>query len=346
MYRVPLFSAVFPSRRTTKAGAKASMFQIRNWMTNGLAAAAFAFAALGHTPTAHAAATERVVYSFCSQPSCTDGAFPQAALTSIDGTLYGTASFGGTGPCTSANGGGCGTVFSLDPATGTETVLHSFQGSSRRDGFRPAAGLLRVGGLLYGTTVSGGTSGYGTVFSVNPATAKERVLYSFQGNPTDGALPYAALTSVNGSLYGTTQQGGTSVNCYSGCGTVFLLNPATGTETVLHSFRNDSTDGLYPNSRLISVNSTLYGTTYGTMDGFAGGLGTVFSFNPATGIENVLHFFSNSDGNDPAGDLISVNGTLYGTTESGGGTKRNGTVFSVSPTSGGRRSFILSRRMA
>jgi uncharacterized repeat protein (TIGR03803 family) len=62
------------------------------------------------------------------------------------------------------NSVGCGTVFSLKP-NGTETVLHSF--GKAGDGIAPAAGLIDVGGRLYGTTLGGGSNNLGTVFAIN-----------------------------------------------------------------------------------------------------------------------------------------------------------------------------------
>jgi uncharacterized repeat protein (TIGR03803 family) len=100
-------------------------------------------------------------------------------------------------------------------------VLYSFAGGS--DGNGPHAGLVDVGGTLYGTTVWGGayatTYGEhgGTIFSVTRG-GKEKILHSF-GSGTDGTAPYASLIDVNGTLYGTTLAGGTSGN-----GTVFALS--------------------------------------------------------------------------------------------------------------------------
>jgi uncharacterized repeat protein (TIGR03803 family) len=52
------------------------------------------------------------LYNFCSQPSCTDGSFPHAALAqAADGRFYGTTSAGGD-----ADGG---TIFSLSAGIGT-----------------------------------------------------------------------------------------------------------------------------------------------------------------------------------------------------------------------------------
>jgi uncharacterized repeat protein (TIGR03803 family) len=102
--------------------------------------------------------TETVLHSF----SGSDGAYPEAVLISdASGALYGTTDYGG------ANN--AGTVFKLTPpavagGTWTQTVLHSFSGS---DGAYPSAGLISdASGALYGTTLSGGVFGWGTVFSL------------------------------------------------------------------------------------------------------------------------------------------------------------------------------------
>src|SRR5579862_1717784 len=91
--------------------------------------------------------TETVLYSFCSQANCADGSGPND-LTHLNGTFYGTTENGG-GTCVSQPEG-CGTVFSLDPNTGAETVLYSFC-SDQRCGINPNAGLIELSGWLYGT---------------------------------------------------------------------------------------------------------------------------------------------------------------------------------------------------
>src|SRR5579862_8206352 len=73
----------------------------------------------------------------------------------------------------------------------------------------------------------------------NAATFQETVLYSFCGQThcTDGARPYASLIDVNGTLYGTTAEGGGYMRCISfGCGTMFSLDPNSAVERVVHSF--------------------------------------------------------------------------------------------------------------
>ncbi|MFZ0573137.1 MAG: choice-of-anchor tandem repeat GloVer-containing protein, partial [Candidatus Cybelea sp.] len=83
---------------------------------------------------------------------------PYAGLINVNGTLYGTTYEGG-----GANGGG--TVFAIT-TSGKETLLHSFTGSG--DGEYPIAGLIDVGGTLYGTTPAGGANDGGTVFALSP----------------------------------------------------------------------------------------------------------------------------------------------------------------------------------
>ena len=215
------------------------------------------------------------VYSFLGAP---DGANPHAGLLRIGDTLYGTTQIGGGGNCSV----GCGTVFALDSATRAEKVVYAFLGDY--DGSFPVASLIQVGPTLYGTTTSGGmcemTDGCGTVFSLNPATGAEKVVYAFQiGN--DGIYPVAALLDVHGILYGTTEAGGLTTCKFYGCGTVFALNPATGAENLVHIFQAGS-DGSEPKAGLINVNGTLFGTTPG--DAIGGchytGCGTVFTYKP------------------------------------------------------------------
>jgi uncharacterized repeat protein (TIGR03803 family) len=265
--------------------------------------------------------TEKVLHSFGSG---TDGYYPDASLIDVKGTLYGTTAQGG------ANGG-WGTVFSLNPSTGAETVLHSFGGGL--DGGSPIASLIDVKGTLYGTTRDGGPSDRGTVFALDPATGTETVVYSFcsQQNCTDGESPFAGLINVKGTLYGTTYAGGANYEGCGGegCGTVFSLDPKTGAETVLYSFcpQAKCADGESPDANLIGVKGTLYGTT--DLGGSYYDDGTVFSVNPKTGAETVIHSFDGGTGGEfPGGGLIDVKGVFYGTTMGlDGNTASKGTVF-------------------
>jgi uncharacterized repeat protein (TIGR03803 family) len=143
------------------------------------------------------------------------------------------------------------------------------------------------------------------------------VPYAFcgQANCADGALPYAGLINVKGTLYGTTYFGGANPcqNRPPGCGTVFALDPGTGAESVLHSF-GSGTDGYSPGSSLIDVKGNLYSTT---VDGGAQNAGTAFAFDLATGAENVIWSFCGANCFSPS-SLVDVGGKLYGTLAAGG----------------------------
>ena len=161
-----------------------------------------------------------------------------------------------------------GTVFELTPEPGgwTEKVVHSF--GSGKDGFDPFGGLITdAAGNLYGTTVTDGGLGYGTVFELSPRLGggwTEKVLHRFTGY--DGASPGTALIfDAAGDLYGTTFQGGSGAGCYYGCGTVFelALKVERGwTEKILRAFSLNGKDGFDPEAGLVlDAFGDLYGTT-------------------------------------------------------------------------------------
>jgi uncharacterized repeat protein (TIGR03803 family) len=173
---------------------------------------------------------ETVLYSFCAQNNCADGAQPMAGLVfDQKGNLYGTTYFGGVYNSNCLYGdSNCGVVFKLTPK-GKETVLHTFCTQNNcADGGNPAAGLvIDPRGNLYGTTGWGGANGVGgVVFKLTPK-GKETVLYSFcaQTNCADGRYPAGALIfDTKGNLYGTTESGGIARGSYE-FGVVFKVTP-------------------------------------------------------------------------------------------------------------------------
>jgi uncharacterized repeat protein (TIGR03803 family) len=286
-----------------------------------------------------------------------DGALPNFATPTQgrDGNIYATTSIGGS----KTIGCVCGTAFKLTP----QGAVTSF-GFDGTDGAVPDAGLvLGRDGLLYGTTSTGGGSGSGKAFRLNPQTGAITVLHSFEG--PDGASPQAPLTlGPGGKFYGTTSAGGAN-----NFGTVFSMTPA-GKFTSLHSF--DGADGASPIGAGLTVGSdgALYGVTSGTIfkitasgiftklsdldqihainaqgslllaadgnmygttnSGGALNQGVVFKLTP-TGVLAVLHSFDISDGANPEAGLVQgSDGKLYGTTFFGGGFG-NGAIFSITP---------------
>jgi uncharacterized repeat protein (TIGR03803 family) len=259
------------------------------------------------------------------------------------GVLYGTA------------GGGIfknGVVFSLTPPVSprgawTETILHSFKGGS--DGASPNALAIDGNGRLYGTTYSGGTSNFGTVFCLTPPAGGpgpgfqwvKKILHNFAGPPADGANPTAGVTiGGGGALYGSTVAGGAYSTCPpSLCGTVFSLIPPAApgsewTEYVLYSFPGP---GGVETDLVIGRGGVLYGAT---CCGGAVGAGSVFSLTPPAGESSgsagswtfaVLHEFDGAnDGFLPQGVVVANDGVLYGATN-GGGASNNGTIFAIKP---------------
>jgi uncharacterized repeat protein (TIGR03803 family) len=207
----------------------------------------------------------------------------------------------------STQAGSCAILAVLAPLTlqaATVTQLHYF--GSAGDASAPNGALNYQAGVLYGVSLEGGANGKGSVYSVNATTGAENVIYSFKGG-TDGAAPWGNLVYRNGTLFGTTSQGGAH-----SAGTVFALNIAKGTEVRLHSFAGKP-DGSDPVAGLLYLNGMLYGTT--ETGGAAGG-GTLFSVDLKTGEEQVLYSFASNfpDGAEPESALIAVDGILYGTT--------------------------------
>lgn len=231
--------------------------------------------------------TESVLYRFAGENG--DGWSPYGGVViGSGGRLYGTTLYGGYW--------GYGAVFELMPPSApggrwTETVLHSFS-DQNGDGIAPAGTLaMDKNGRLYGLTTFGGSSNYGTVYSLTPPRAAggvwtENVVHSFkypafyapQAYPADMGL----IVGDGENLYGATPLGGRW-----GYGAVFGLTPpqAPGgawTETDLFSF--NYADGAGPRGGIVAgSDGALYGSTYtgGTATcGSVAGCGTVFQLEP------------------------------------------------------------------
>jgi uncharacterized repeat protein (TIGR03803 family) len=276
-----------------------------------------------------------ILYSFCAQPSCTDGTYPFAGLIqATDGNLYGTTTQGGE------YGGHGGTVFKITPA-GKLTTLYSFCAQTNcADGNYPTGGLIQgADGNFYGTTFSGGigdaqycNGGCGTIFKITPkGTLTTR--HNFAGYPTEGSGPSAGLMQArNGNFYGTTTFGGAYNTCSQGCnGTVFEITPG-GDLTTLHSFTASPTEGAAPYAGVVLGNDgRLYGTTSA---GGAGNYGTIFKITPAGVLATIYNFCSQgncADGGQPeAGLALGTDGNFYGTAVRGG-LYQVGSIFKITP---------------
>jgi len=216
-----------------------------------------------------------------------DGSYPAAPpVMGPDGAYYGTAWEGG-GPS------GCGALYKIrnsGAASGGFQKLHAFDYS---DGCNPTAALT-VGpdGNFYGTTNSGGSAGYGTVFEMTPV-GRVIVLHEFQG-VGDGYNPNGALVvGTDGNFYGTTRGMGTPYG-----GTVFRISPIDHQFSVLHDFEIPQ-DGAWLVGGLVQGSD---GNFYGAAEqggntncAEGNGCGTLFQITP-TGSYAVLHDFDNTGG--------------------------------------------------
>ena len=236
---------------------------------------------------------------------------PYGSLTLSGTTLYGMTS----------QGKGSGNLFSARSSGGAGTNLVSFSNSPGAGaGCQPVGDLTLSGSTLYGTTSagSGAVGGHnGTIFSYNLTSSSYQNLYSFTGG-ADGANPYYGSLVLSGStLYGTTTAGGAN-----GDGVIFSYNLTTSAFQTLVSFSGSTGSylGASPYGGLTLVGSTLYGMTDGGPTG-AAGAGNIFSYNLTSSAYNNLYSFSGgTDGGNPAGGLIRIGSTLYGTAGAGGTT--------------------------
>ncbi len=190
------------------------------------------------------------LYNFCSQPSCTDGANPYAALVQgADGNLYGTTTQGG-------NTNYVGTAFKIT-TSGSLTTIYTFCSLSNcSDGEQPFGPLVQASdGNFYGTTNSGHGQNAGTFFKIT-SSGTLTTLYTFcqQHNCADGQNPYGGVIQASdGNFYGGTYIGGT------GQGTIFKVTPG-GSLTTLYTFGGP--DGEFPYGGLVQGNDgNFYGTT-------------------------------------------------------------------------------------
>src|SRR6185312_10843243 len=238
---------------------------------------------------------------------------PQCALVLSNNVLYGTTQAGGVT--------GYGTVFKINTDGSGFATLRFF--TNGIGGGKLDAGLVLANGALYGTTESGGSNSYGTVFKINPDGSSFANLYNFNFG-TNGYAPAAALIFSGGLLYGTTPTGN--------YGTVFRLDTNGLNFSVVHRFTatvsGTNLDGTAPKSSLVLSGNTLFGTA----SSGGSGDGTIFAMSmDGSGFTNLYSFTNGADGSTPVAAVVVSGNTIYGTTSKGGtnGIFGNGTTFSL-----------------
>lgn len=203
------------------------------------------------------------------------------------------------------------------------TVLKHFGGGS--DGSTPQAGLAAAGDVLYGTTWSGGTLDYGTIFKLNRHGTAFGVLKRFDW--MSGSSPEGDLTVSGNTLYGTCSGGGNPANG----GVVYRMNTNGSDYTVLMIGDFQMTTPLrVPRAGVVLLGTNLYCTAYGTFS-LQSPPGCVFKVGTNGGPVQTFYSFPQGGGR-PMAKLATSGDRLYGTTR--GGSFSEGDVFTLG-TNGG-----------
>jgi uncharacterized repeat protein (TIGR03803 family) len=270
-----------------------------------------------------------VLYAFCSQQNCADGAYPYAGVISDKAhNLYGTTQQGGDNFQ--------GLVYELKHTKSgwKEIVLYKFTGGA--DGGGPMGQLVfDTEGNLYGIA-NGGGAGYGTVYELSHSKTGWifKVIHTFQGGD-DGVVGIGVSGLVLdkvGHLYGVTEMGGTA-----GYGTIFELS-RTGSKwnkKTLYNFASGA-DAQDPLMGLTWDNAgNLYGATVG---GGADGCGAVFELahkKDAWKESVIYNFTGGGDGCWPEFGSLTIpkSGEIYGTTGAGG-SDNQGVIYLLKRSDG------------
>jgi uncharacterized repeat protein (TIGR03803 family) len=195
-----------------------------------------------------------ILYNFCAQPNCADGADPSGILRGTNGNFYGSTAFGGKNQN--------GTIFEITPS-GQLTTLYNFTGVAG-----DAGGGITVqarNGEFYGTTLNF-SNGAGEIFELTKS-GKFTILYTFCsfGCTTELADPGGMIQASDGNFYGTASVGGANSN-----GAIFKMTPSGKVTTYLSfpscNYETSCSGGFAPAGLIQGTD----GNFYGTMD--AGGL--------------------------------------------------------------------------
>jgi uncharacterized repeat protein (TIGR03803 family) len=238
---------------------------------------------------------------------------PYGIVQDHDGTLYGTARFGGP-----SNSGG---IYKID-TNGVLSMLVTFNGTN---GAEPVVLLLGADNNFYGVTQEGGNGlgtdgGDGTVFRMDRSGNLTNI---FLFND-DNDQPVRLVQASNGDLYGVTILGGTN-----NLGTIFRI---TTNGTLVWSFSFNGTNGYGGTWITAATDGNLYATTLAGGNGYDGtedysGFGTVFRITPGGSFTSLVQFDGTNDYH--AWSIVQgTDGNFYGTSGEGG-TFGQGAVFKL-----------------
>ena len=241
-----------------------------------------------------------------------------------------------------AGSNGAGALFSVNPATGTRTLLSDFgnpqQGPLGGDPVEVAVGT--AGDILVVEEDLGGGVNPGALFRVNPVNGSRTLLSNF-GNAAQGPVagqPHGVVQGPDGDILVVTLAGGTSTR-----GALFRVHPVTGARTLVSDFGNATQGPLGSQPEAVAV---LGPGEVAVLDidavapGGSVARGLLFRVNLATGARTILSNFSDIAqgplGQDPADVDLEASGALV-VIEAGQGVGGNlGVLFRVDPATGAR----------
>jgi uncharacterized repeat protein (TIGR03803 family) len=227
------------------------------------------------------------------------------------------------------------------------TGVHQFAGAPH-DGANFSTLIHGRDGNFYGTTASGGPinsrcvanlEGCGTIFRMAPSGAIT-ILYAFGVNGSSPVYPYSRLLqAADGSFWGTT------TGQEDGRGAASVFQVVGGSTSFISELGGPSYGELVQ-----GPDGNIYGTTIDNGPGAcswrsttcttSAGSGTVFKITG--GSVSYIHTFNGANGSKPYGGLVNGgDGSLYGTTRTGGG-HGFGTIYKITP--GGSLTTLYSFR--
>jgi uncharacterized repeat protein (TIGR03803 family) len=230
-----------------------------------------------------------------------DGSFPFDGLIqpTPGGTLYGTT-YGTNGSFIDHP-----TVFQL--TTPDTTPTYSVNATLSIYNHITGSIFLDGSGNIWGTTQTGGTSNFGTIFEI--ASGSHTATTTFNFNGTNGRAPTGSLLPLGGGKFiGFTANGG-PINV----GTIYTydttLAPAPTALTSVAYF--NGTNGNRPIGLVAGPGSTFYGVT---TSGTNFNLGTIFKFDlaaaqastaNATSSISILYYYTSANTGDyPTGPIV------------------------------------------
>jgi uncharacterized repeat protein (TIGR03803 family) len=257
-----------------------------------------AIAVLGLLAVPVAAQTINVIYNFPGDGNPTYVIPAQGRGGYLYGTTYGVTTT-------------MGSIFSVS-TSGQGRVVDSFDGTN---GSKPIGGVtLGSDGNFYGVTFLGGSANLGVLFKVTPSGAYT-ILHSFLGG-SDGGEPWEPpIQASDGNFYGATFLDST----------VYKYSPSQG-YSVIYQF--DQTHGQDVIASLIQgADGNLYGVA---SNGGATYCGTIFELATSGTPLWYYNFPCGAGGAMPTTPLVqAADGTFFGTTQEGGNSHNDGTVFKL-----------------